>query len=83
VRLSIDDVAEPVQPADADVVALDEALTELTALDPQQGRVVELRYFGGLSIEDTAEVLQVSVSTVKRDWVAARAWLYRELAGAP
>jgi RNA polymerase sigma-70 factor (ECF subfamily) len=83
VRLSIDEVPEPAQPADADVVALDEALTALTALDPQQGRVVELRYFGGLSLEDTAEVLRVSVSTVKRDWVAARAWLYRELAGVP
>ena len=82
VRLSIDEVPEPAQPADVDVVALDEALTSLTALDAQQGRVVELRYFGGLSLEDTAEVLQVSVSTVKRDWVAARAWLYRELAAA-
>jgi RNA polymerase sigma factor (TIGR02999 family) len=81
-RLSLADADDPAEPADADIVALDDALTSLTALDPQQGRVVELRFFGGLSIEDTSEVLGISVSTVKRDWLAARAWLYRELARA-
>jgi len=59
---------------------LDEALTRLAALDPQQGRIVELRYFSGMSIEETAEVLGISPATVKRDWSMARAWLRRELA---
>ena len=68
-----------VDPADAFV--LDQALTRLEALDPQQGRIVELRYFGGLTIEETAAVMQLSTGTVKRDWVVARAWLYREMTG--
>ncbi len=59
--------------------ALDEALRELESFAPRQGRIVELRFFGGLSLEETAEVLQVSVGTVRRDWSLARAWLYREL----
>jgi len=63
-----------------DIVALDEALLSLAELDPRQGRVVELRFFGGLSIEETAEVLKVSPGTVRRDWSLARAWLHRELA---
>jgi RNA polymerase sigma factor (TIGR02999 family) len=62
-----------------DLVALDDALNSLTRLDPQQGRIVELRFFGGLSIESTAKVLGISPSTVKRDWNTAKAWLYREL----
>lgn len=62
-----------------DFAALDEALRELESLAPRQGRIVELRFFGGLSLEETAEVLQVSVGTVRRDWSLARAWLYREL----
>ena len=65
----------------AEIVALDDALTALAALDPRQSQVVELRYFGGLSVEETAEVLIVSTVTVKRDWRGARAWLYRELIG--
>ena len=64
---------------DVDIVALDDALKNLAEMDLQQCRVVELKFFAGLSIEDTAEVLGVSPSTVKRDWVTARAWLYREL----
>jgi RNA polymerase sigma factor (sigma-70 family) len=60
-------------------VALDDALTRLEAIDERQSRVVELRYFGGLTIEETAQVLAVSVVTVKRDWATARAWLYREV----
>jgi RNA polymerase sigma-70 factor (ECF subfamily) len=60
---------------------LDAALEDLAKLDPRQARVVELRFFGGLSIEETAEVLGVSTATVKRDWLVARAWLHRELRG--
>jgi RNA polymerase sigma factor (TIGR02999 family) len=62
-----------------DLVALDEALTQLAALAPQPARVVELRYFGGLSIDETAEALGVAPATVKRHWVYARAWLHRAL----
>ena len=62
-----------------DLIALDRALTELAAIDTQQARIVELRYFGGMTIEDTAEALGVSPATVKREWVVARAWLRREL----
>jgi RNA polymerase sigma factor (TIGR02999 family) len=64
---------------DLDLVALDDALKALAEIDPRQSRIVELRYFAGLSIEDTAEVLQISPATVKRDWTVARAWLKREL----
>jgi RNA polymerase sigma factor (TIGR02999 family) len=64
---------------DLDLIALDNALSELGGLDPQQSRIVEMRFFGGLSIEDTAEVIGVSRTTVKREWATARAWLLREL----
>jgi RNA polymerase sigma factor (TIGR02999 family) len=64
-----------------DLVALDDALESLSKIDPQQGRIVELRFFGGLSIEGTAQVLGISPATVKRDWNVARAWLHRELSG--
>jgi RNA polymerase sigma factor (TIGR02999 family) len=64
---------------DVDVVALDDALTRLAALDPQQERIVELRYFGGLTLEETAEVVGISTATVKREWAIARAWLRAEL----
>jgi RNA polymerase sigma-70 factor, ECF subfamily len=63
----------------SDLVALDDALTRLAALDPRKSRVVELRFFGGLSLEETAAVLQISDRTVLREWNLARAWLYREL----
>jgi RNA polymerase sigma factor (TIGR02999 family) len=66
----------------ADLVALDDALTRLAALDPEQARVVELRYFGGLTVEETAEALDVSPATVKRQWAMARAWLKLQLEGA-
>jgi len=62
-----------------EILAVDEALNRLSELDPQQSRVVEMRYFGGLSVEETAEVLGVSPRTVKRDWATAKAWLQREL----
>ncbi len=65
----------------ADLVALDEALRELEELDPQKGRIVELRYFAGLGIEETAEVLGISPTTVRREWRRAKAWLYRSMAG--
>lgn len=63
----------------AELVALDEALSEFAKLDPRKSRVVELRYFGGLSLEETADVLEISLMTVRRDWRAAKAWLYRKL----
>ena len=71
------DVMSPARAAE--LVALDEALEKLAALDPRKGRVVELRYFGGLSLEETADVLEVSVMTVRRDWRAAKAWLFRRM----
>lgn len=62
-----------------DILALHEALEELAAIDPQQGRIVELKFFGGLSIEETAQVLEIGHATVERDWKMARAWLRRKL----
>jgi RNA polymerase sigma factor (TIGR02999 family) len=64
---------------DVDLVALDDALESLSRLDAQQGRIIELRFFGGLSIDGTARVMGISTSTVTRDWNVARAWLFREL----
>ena len=78
-KVSLDEAEGQALVADVDIVALDDALKELAEMDPQQSRVVELKFFAGLSNEDTAEVLNVSPSTVKRDWVTARAWLHREL----
>ncbi len=66
----------------AELIALDEALEKLAQLDPRKARVVELRYFGGLSLEETADVLEVSAMTVRRDWRAARAWLYKAMRNA-
>jgi RNA polymerase sigma factor (TIGR02999 family) len=82
VPLEDHDVAGPAPDDAVDLVALDAALDRLAELSPQQSRVVELRYFAGLSIEETAEVLGVSTMTVKRAWAMARAWLHRELTGA-
>jgi RNA polymerase sigma factor (TIGR02999 family) len=65
--------------ASCDIIALDDALNELSQMDPQHSRVVELRFFAGLSIDETAEAMHLSVATVNRHWVAARAWLMREL----
>lgn len=67
----------------AEVTALDEALTKLESIDPQQARVVELRFFGGLTIKETAEAMGISVDLVKREWSTARAWLYREMSSSP
>jgi len=81
VRVSLDDATVAVKGQDLDVVALDEALQRLAQIDEQQSRVVELRFFSGLSVEETAEVMGISKSTVKRDWSMAKAWLHRELSG--
>jgi len=69
----------PAAGADIDLIALDEALNELAMLDPQQSQIVDVRFFGGLSVEETAEALGVSPATVKRDWTTAKAWLRRRL----
>jgi RNA polymerase sigma-70 factor (ECF subfamily) len=66
----------------AELVALDDAMNNLAAINPRKSQVVELRYFGGLSVEETAEVLNVSIATVMRDWNAAKAWLYRAIRNA-
>ena len=76
--ISLNENAVARQP-DVDVVALDEALERLAAVDPQQSRVVELRFFAGLSVEETADALGISPATVKRDWATAKLWLYNEL----
>ena len=79
-RLALDpEIAPAREQREIDVVALDDALTRLANMDPEQGRLVELRYFGGLSIEETAAVMGTSPATVKREWATARAWLKREL----
>jgi len=70
------------EPRAVDLIALDDALAKLTELDSEQGRVVELRFFGGLTEAETAEVLSVSSRTVHRKWLAAKMFLYRELAGS-
>ena len=75
------DAAGASPPRGVDVIALDEALTRLTKLYPDQGRLVELRYFGGLTIEETGEAMGISPATVKRQWMVARAWLLRDLKG--
>jgi RNA polymerase sigma-70 factor (ECF subfamily) len=79
--LALDEALLAARARGIEVLALDEALDALARIDPRKARVVELRYFGGLRIEETAEVLGVSIETVKRDWRMARAWLLAELAG--
>jgi RNA polymerase sigma factor (TIGR02999 family) len=79
-KLSLDDaMAAADAGADIDLLALDDALTALAEIDPRGAQIIELRFFSGLSLEETAEVVGVSAGTVKRDWSAARAWLYREM----
>ena len=80
-QVSLSEAADAPSERPADLVALDDALTMLATLDPRHSRVVELRFFGGLSHEEAAHVLNVSVATVRRDWSVAKAWLYRELHG--
>lgn len=78
-RLSITSAEKFAKQSEIDLLALNEALDELTKMDPQQARIVELKFFGGLSIEETAEVLGIGHATVERDWKMARAWLRRQL----
>jgi len=75
----LDEALVAIGAPDVDVLALDEVLTRLASLDPQQSRVVELRFFGGLTMEETAEVMNISPATVGREWTLAKAWLYAEL----
>lgn len=83
VRVELDSLVSPAAPSELDYERLDQALTALSAFAPDKARVVELRYFAGLSIEETAAVLGSSPATVKRQWAFARAWLFRELTGPP
>jgi RNA polymerase sigma factor (TIGR02999 family) len=83
VKLSLDEAMAVPEERQVDLVALDDSLNSLASFDVQQGRIVELRFFGGLSIEETAEVLGVSPATVKRDWAMAKAWLYRDMTSGP
>jgi RNA polymerase sigma factor (TIGR02999 family) len=78
-KLSLDQVANISREPKPELLALDEALNRLAQIDEQQSRIVELRYFGGLTIEETAQVLQLSPATIKREWAMARAWLYQAL----
>ena len=78
-NLSLDEAAHISLEPDTDLLALDEALHRLAEIDSQQSRIVELRYFGGLTIEETAEVMKLSPATIKREWAMARAWLHQSL----
>ena len=82
IQVPLDEAADVPQQQAANLLVLDDALQSLAAIDPRQSEIVELRFFGGLSIEETAEVLKVSPGTVMRDWTFARAWLRQEMAGA-
>jgi RNA polymerase sigma factor (TIGR02999 family) len=79
VRVSLSEVDQIPEQRTAEVVAVDEALSRLATLDPRKAQIVELRYFGGLSVEEIAQLLDLSSRTIKREWRWARAWLYREL----
>jgi RNA polymerase sigma factor (TIGR02999 family) len=82
VRVPLDQVHVPAPAPDADLVAVDDALERLAAVDPRKARVVELRFFGGLSVDETAQALELSPRTVHKEWAFARAWLYRALKGS-
>jgi RNA polymerase sigma factor (TIGR02999 family) len=80
-RVAVDEHHAVTSAPDCELLLLDQALTELAAFDPRQAQIVEMRYFGGLSEQEVAEVLDVSRSTVTREWQTARAWLYRRITG--
>jgi RNA polymerase sigma-70 factor (ECF subfamily) len=80
-RVSFDDALLVTREANQDLVALDDALTAFETIHPRKSQVVEMRFFGGLSLEETAEALHISIDTVKRDWRFAKLWLLRELRG--
>jgi RNA polymerase sigma-70 factor (ECF subfamily) len=79
-HISLEEIGVPAASGDPNLIALDDALNTLQQFDPRKAKVVELRFFGGLSVEEAAEVLKVSPITIMRDWNNAKAWLYRELA---
>lgn len=79
--LLVDETVEPSSQRELDLIALDDALKALAELDERQSRIVELRFFGGLSIDDTSRILDISPATVKREWSTARAWLHEEISG--
>jgi RNA polymerase sigma-70 factor, ECF subfamily len=81
IRVTLDECAAVAQTRAAELLALDEALEKLAAFDPRKAKVVEMRYFGGLTMEEIGDVLKVHVNTVTRDWTAARAWLFAALSG--
>lgn len=78
-KVALEEAAEVSNQRAADLLALDEALTTLAVIDPRKAQIVELKYFGGMTIEETAEALQVSTPTVERDWHTAKIWLHREV----
>ena len=78
-RVTLDEAIRAKHPADADILDLDAALKQLAEFDPRKSRIAELRFFGGLSLEETGEVLGISLATVERDWQAARAWLFKTM----
>ena len=82
-RITLDEDAALAEPRAVDVLDLDRALVDLAALDPRKSQVAELRFFGGLSLEETARSLDISVATVEREWQTARAWLYKRLTAKP
>ena len=79
IRVSLTDATSVTKEPDLDLVELDEALNKLAEIDPQQSKIVELRFFSGLSVQETAAALNISPATVKRDWSVAKAWLHREI----
>lgn len=79
IRCAIDDAVAAAESRSSEIIAVDEALDQFSVIDERAARIVELRYFGGLTVEQVASVLELSVATVKRDWAAAKAWLAREL----
>ncbi len=81
IKVSLDECAALMPTRADELLALDEALEKLAAFDPRQAKVVEMRYFGGLTMDEIAEVLKIHVNTVTRDWIAARAWLFAALSG--
>ena len=82
-RITLDDRLAAAEDRSVDLLALDEALQRLAEIDPEQARLVELRFFGGLTVEETADAMNISPATVKRHWTVAKAWLTRELEGSP
>jgi RNA polymerase sigma factor (TIGR02999 family) len=83
VKVTLDDRIGVAAQRECELIDLDQALTELAGIDSRQGHIVELRYFGGLSEQEVAEVLSISRATVTREWQAARAWLYRRITARP